>query len=768
MHLWLHRGCCRPSSASNSGVAAFSSVSTIPLYARPLHVRATRARRVNETLFTRKHTKAFEISNLFRLIVLAWLLTSQMANLYGGGGPENVMLVVNGRSGSSMAIANYYRHLRNIPEANICYIDWGGSLEVITIDAFRKKILGPILGVIDKRKLSSQIDYIVYSSDFPYAVKFGEEVASQSAGKFTKGSITGLTYLAPLVMAKASYAGSRMNWYMRSVSPGGIQTKPTRGFRFERYWDRQGDVIGSAGMRYVLSAMLGYTGGRGNSIAEVIHYLQRSAAADHTYPTGTVYFSRNDDIRSQVRAAWFPLAVRELNRLGVKAEILGDKERHTPRNRKDVIGATTGRANLPWGKARNEILPGAICENFTSFGGVLAESGSQTPLTELLRHGAAGSTGTVVEPFALPDKFPHPFVHVHYARGCSLAEAVYQSVHGPFQLLLVGDPLCQPWAKPPQVDLEGIETGATVSGIVSITPRVVGEISAKHCELFLEGRRIAKIPSGEVHALDTTHIPDGYHELRVVGVANDLIEAQGRKIVRFFSKNHQGEIRFRVMPNDKQQWHQPLVIDAEAPAAKGIAVYANRQLLARSGGEKCRLVVKPLSIGMGPIQLQAIGLHDRRAELNVFSQPAKLEIIPPRYLSASPLSVGVQYEEGVRLSRENGTAVLKDTLARDWPQNAGIIPGEQFTLAGHVEAPDDGIYQLQVAVHGEIKVSVDNLVLSDMRNQRGVTSYALLPLAKGWHTLTAQATLDDKLQCRIRFGEAGCRSVGAPTFRVPL
>jgi len=41
-----------------------------------------------------------------------------------GGGPENVLLVVNNRSWASKTIANHYQSLRKIPDRNIVHIDW--------------------------------------------------------------------------------------------------------------------------------------------------------------------------------------------------------------------------------------------------------------------------------------------------------------------------------------------------------------------------------------------------------------------------------------------------------------------------------------------------------------------------------------------------------------------------------------------------------------------------------------------------------------------
>ena len=687
--------------------------------------------------------------------------------MFAGGGPENVLLVVNARSPGSKAIANHYRSLRQVPDANTLFLDWDGVTETITVDVFREKILRPIFTAIDKRKMSSQIDYIVYSSDFPYAVNFGDEVPTVPPGKFTKGSLTGLTFLAPLVMAKTSYSGERMNWYVRPVTPAGIQTQPTRGFRFEHYWNNKGELSGPDGMRFIMSAMLGYTGGRGNSIEEVLRYLEQSAKADHTYPKGTIYFSKNDDIRSTVRDSWYSLAVQELRQLGVRAEILSGDEGVTPKNRKDVMGATLGRANLRWASARNEILPGAFCDNFTSYGGILAEGSSQTPLTELLRHGAAGATGTIVEPFAKPGKFPTAYVHVHYARGCSLAESVYQTVRGPYQLLLVGDPLCQPWARPPSLTVAGISDNEVVQGIVEVTPQVDGSVAAKYCEVFLEGRRVGRVKSGEKYALDTTQIPDGYHELRIVAIADDLIEAQSRRIVQFVSNNQGREISFRLVPKIGRLG-KPIVVQAESPGAQGIAVYSGRQLLARSGGEKCRLIVNTSRLGLGMSKIQVIGLHDKDVAKNIFSSPIGFQVSPQEPLPALPPPVGLEYQEGVKLSNVLATTVLKKSSDRYWPKNAGLNPGESFSLEGVVEVPRDGLYQIQLRVTGDATVRVDSKIVASVRNQKGQVSYQLVSLQKGWHVVKADVKLTERLLCSLTFGGAGRRALGAADFRVAL
>ncbi len=58
---------------------------------------------------------------------------------------------------------------------------------------------------------------------------------------------------------------------------------------------RDGKLLEAGGQQYMLSTMLAATSGRGNSVAEVLSYLQRSAGADATHPDGTIYYVLNSD-----------------------------------------------------------------------------------------------------------------------------------------------------------------------------------------------------------------------------------------------------------------------------------------------------------------------------------------------------------------------------------------------------------------------------------------------------------------------------------------
>jgi hypothetical protein len=308
------------------------------------------------------------------LVILLGSVLPQPAR--GGGGPENVLLVVNSTSADSIAVANAFVAARGIPAINVLMLPWAGDKEATSLSRFRSEILTPILRVIDSRRLAPQIDLIVYSSDFPWRIDYREaltpEIAQQDT--FPSGSLTGMTTLVGAVQSGVpAWLDPESNDYYRPLDNEGVPTT-TQGFRSWYGWGNDGRLLEAGGNRFFLSAMLGVTAGRGNTVREVAAYLNRAAAADGTRPAGTIYLMTNGDVRTATRSGVFPATVRALGRLGVKAEILSGS---LPERKRDVAGLTSGSANFDWPASQSRILPGAICENLTSFGGVFSASASQ-------------------------------------------------------------------------------------------------------------------------------------------------------------------------------------------------------------------------------------------------------------------------------------------------------------------------------------------------------------------------------------------------------
>ncbi len=224
---------------------------------------------------------------------------------------------------------------------------------------------------------------------------------------------------------------------MKSVA---FDVQPSAAFDASTGWNADGSPDSDpTAPRYLLSVVLACTTGRGLSEEEAIQNLRRSARSDGTRPDGTIYFERNGDVRSTTREWAFQNAAKKLQSIGVKAVV---EDGVIPNERSDVAGAVVGIADFDWKASQSTILPGAIVEHLTSFGGVMTKGAGQTPMTEFLKHGAA-------------------------------AEAFYQSVTGPYQLLIGGDPLANPWRRSFEIEAPMLVVRDPKSGQVRI--RAVGK-----------------------------------------------------------------------------------------------------------------------------------------------------------------------------------------------------------------------------------------------------------------------------------------------------
>lgn len=550
---------------------------------------------------------------------LCWLVASLVAavstSAFAGGGPENLILVVNARSEDSKTVANHYAKLRNIPAGNLVYLDYPGTWELCNGEEFRTQILEPTLEQIDDRRLGGQIDYIVYSTGFPWRVEMQKELP-EAVGRAQQKpvcSLTGVTYLWRHAMAKSyGVVSLDVNWYVPGEGTTNIakcqrlEGVKSQGFRSRYAWEpgaRRG-AEGPNAQKYMLSTMLGVNVGRGNTIDEVLSYLRAAVQTDSTPPQGAFYFCRNTDVRSGARHACFDAVAAQLRATGAKVEV---QQSVVPQGAAGVLGMCTGGADLKLEGQR--IMPGAICDNLTSSGGELFKSTGQTPLTAFLRLGAAGASGTVTEPYAIQAKFPLPSIHLHYRRGCSLAEAYYQSVAGPYQLLIVGDALCQPWAKRPKVEVLGARAGQTVRGPLTLTVSVAPSDIARPpmCDLFVDGLLRSRIPAGKPVSMDTKNLSEGWHELRLVSASADSIESQGRAVLPIVVDNDPavGAV-LAVSPADRLGRESKLkIVMAESPPGRA-RVYQNSRQIGVISPEEPELTLRAGDLGRGPARLHAV------------------------------------------------------------------------------------------------------------------------------------------------------------------
>jgi len=781
-----------------------------------------------------------------------------------GGGPENLLLVVNGDSPVSLQIANTYVQLREIPPQHVLWLQDIPYPDSITIDTFRNRIWKPIREFITEHGLEDEIDIIAYSADFPYAVNFSADL---KANKLTKlkyhgkeASLTGLSYFARHVETGSPYylAGNANLYFRRNLAPGWPQLRPltdaesrthraaqkamqkkdfqtalasyesllqgfpehgalwhglarsqaalgnrreamaalqqaadhgwtnslqTRNDRFlkiladdpgwqpllERMEKRNGPFQAAHGFSanyewngatqpvktfrseslhsHYLATLLAYTGTHGNSVPEVENYLAAAHASDGSQPDGTVYLLVNNDVRSTTRQPLFLETVAALKQRGHRAEILArDKKTRQdgilPQGREDVIGAVVGFRKFDWQSSGSRLLPGAIAESLTSYGGHF-NLDSQTKLTEFLRYGAAGASGAVVEPFSLQVKFPVPLLHVHYADGCSLAEAFYQSVAAPYQLLIVGDPLARPYANFAKVGLASPDPHTPWSGMVTLQPQVVPapERPISQLELWVDGELLAYAQPGKTFSWDTLSVADGFHDLRLVAQEDSPIETRSyaRFAVMVANSGH------RLLLDTLQQqvrYGEDITITGSANGGREAAIWQGNRKLASAPvtDGHWRLQLASQRLGVGSVSL---GVHVVFDDTSIVrSAPVKIDIEPPQLSWKAP---GIQRQDEGERKTVTTAGDLKEVKPIKLNGSLGKLQNVQhLTMAGNFTVEHSGFYQFVVTGAGKLSLAVDGRpLLSGQTMNRDQPHYFPLALEQGSHDLQIEFTPAD-------------------------
>jgi hypothetical protein len=510
-------------------------------------------------------------------------------------------------------------------------------------------------------------------------------------------------------------------------------------------------------MRYLLSTMLAYTSGRGNSVREAVAGLRRSVGADGTRPPGTVYFLANNDVRSTTREWGFSRAAEKLHEANVAASV---EKGVLPQNKNDVAGLTAGIADFDWAKSGSTILPGAICEHLTSFGGMLHEGDTQTPLTDFLRHGAAGASGTVNEPYAIQAKFPTPFIHWHYANGCTLAEAFYQSVAAPYQLLIVGDALCAPWKKQFTVKADGVSAGTEIKGTLTIEPSTESPNGLKlgSFELYLNGHRTGSGGTGSKFTVDTTKIQDGPLQITLAANSLDAVSTRASVSIPVYVRNSDVALNVTA-PSGDCPWDKPISLKASATGASAILFRQNGREVARIADGAA--AIDPRTLGQGPVRIQSVALLDGGHE--IWGQPILLNITPPAAISAQSPASGITLANGFHVTPAGGAAALVQKAEGDWLSKAGVAKDGEFSIEAWLRVPSDDVYQFQLRGPSKLRVIVDGQALDWPRGKE----WWFLPahLARGPHRIRIEGKADGAPQLDARFGGPGCLRLDGARFQ---
>ncbi len=520
-------------------------------------------------------------------------------------------LLVNRNSSASMAVANAYARLRQVPDENIIYLDLPAALfappyQASLID-FGRCIRGPVQQELARRGIQDHVFAWIYSVDFPVRIDTGEPppLSIQGATFLMNATLPGTGVVARGDYVSPLYAGP---------TPNVPQLKQSRTL------DDVARELGSA--MPVPSMMLGFTGRNGNDLATVLESLRRGVMADGAGYRGTVYLLRNDDIRSTCRDWQYRDVQRTLMASGINVVITSN----TTIKAGDILGLMMGAEQVD-PAAMGSFLPGCMAEHLTSLAAVF-DVDNQTKLTAWIKAGATASCGTVVEPYARWTKFPAAYFYVHYLRGCSMLESFFQSICCPLQILLVGEPLACPWRKLFSLTTVTLDDDP-LTGASTFYTEVMPQVPARllRFEYFLDGRRVAGAANSPELELDTTRLADGYHRLRVVASGGRPVAMPAFSVKGFTVDNHGRAVSLAGAPDRSEvDYHATLPLQAAATGgAREVGlVHRERVLRTVAATNTAALPLAAALLGQGPGTVQAFARYADGMEVR--STPLSLNV----------------------------------------------------------------------------------------------------------------------------------------------
>lgn len=420
-----------------------------------------------------------------RSLAALLLLLAAATPALAGGGPADTVVLLNKASADSRRVAEHYAKARQIPAAQVLEVDCTANLEVPMAD-FVRDVAEPLRELLRRRGLEDRVRFVVLTQGMPIRAK-------TAAGDVSTTAALALLHTAVCGDAQRGL-GARSPAYTGSESQ--MAQRPT--FEAKRFLH--------------VTALLSTTAD------EAIALADRSVAADGTAPKDALVVFQDANGAAGRRNRTYDAARPALEALGARTTHLpagADKAVNLQRVIGYVAGGSYSALSVD-GVKTNEYLPGALCDFLQSFGAVPQNFGAdaarhtQFPVTHMVRAGVTGVHGAVAEPFDIA--FPDSDLMTAYLEGATLAETFDARIPVAYWMSLVlGDPLCAPYAQRPKVDV--LARGREWSGGAPLTVSAPG---AARIDVYVDGTWTCGADGASLDGVvDTERFADGPHRVLV-------------------------------------------------------------------------------------------------------------------------------------------------------------------------------------------------------------------------------------------------------------
>lgn len=458
------------------------------------------------------------------LIVACVLLCAGAS--YAGGGPRNVVLVINDASSVSQAVGSYYQEKRAIPSGNVCRIQCS-SAEQVSRDECEANIVAPVRAFLATHPDPDRIDYIVLTKGIPLKAVYDY---SYFTGALSVSSL--LTCVGEPAITYPPSDPFDPYTALPMVNPWGPTASPAApeqyfshslslsGHRF--YAVTRLDAYSEADIRRMIDDAL---------IAEPLQGLFLLDGADPaTYPI------LNDRLRlansgiitkgyeTYYSATEFDSRAREF--VGGQEGVMGYFS----------WGSNEGYSFTQASYVSNHFAPGSIADTYVSFSGrtfTYPPSSGQSLIADLIPQGLSGGNGYVSEPFAHLATYPNVLFD-RYLKGYNLAESFMAATPELYwKAATFGDPLMAPYATPPAVTFDNPQDGDTVYGCLVVHAAASDDSGVRKVEFFVDDQLVAeRLDEPYEFEWDTGAYPEGPHTLEAIAYEDSAVYTQGNAKVQ--------------------------------------------------------------------------------------------------------------------------------------------------------------------------------------------------------------------------------------------